>query len=159
MNKQQAAEYLGVSVRTITSYISQGKIGVRYERTSKGRTAILDVSDVEELKHCLSDPVHKPKVVTNISTPVVQERAELVLPPQIQITPASVRERQLLVTEIAVKPVLRVKEAACLSGFSESYIRESISRGELEGKKLRGAWRIHRKHFDRWLENLLSEAV
>ncbi len=35
MNKQQAAEYLGVSVRALERYVQQGRISVKYE---KGKT-------------------------------------------------------------------------------------------------------------------------
>lgn len=35
MNKKQAAEYLGVSVRALERYVQQGKLSVRYE---KGKT-------------------------------------------------------------------------------------------------------------------------
>ena len=35
LNKQQAAEFLGVNVRTLERYTQEGKIGGRYE---KGKT-------------------------------------------------------------------------------------------------------------------------
>ena len=159
MNRQQAAEYLGVSVRSIDSYISKGKIGVRYERSPKGRTAVLDLDDLEELKQSLNETVHRPRTAP-ASTPlpvIVQQPSAL--PANINISPGPIRERSLLLTEIASKPVLKLKEAAQLSGFSKQFLLNEIKGGNLKAKLIKPSWRIHRKHLDEFLEKLFDEAV
>ena len=47
LTKQQAAEFLGVNVRTLERYTQEGKIGGRYE---KGKTRSVLVYDEEELQ-------------------------------------------------------------------------------------------------------------
>ena len=159
MNKQQAAEYLGVSLRSITTYISKGKIGVRYERSSKGRSAVLDLGDLEELKRSLNETVHRPRTApaTNSSPVVVQQPSAV--PANINISPGPIRERSLLLTEIAVKPVLKLKEAVSYSGFAQDFLLEAIRDKSLKGVKIRGRWRIHRDDLDSWLRSLIDEAV
>ena len=159
MNKQQAAEYLGVSLRSITTYISQGKIGVRYERSSKGRTAVLDLEDLEELKRSLHETVHRPrKAPAAAPSPVIVQQPSAV-PANINISPGPIRERSLLLTEIAVKPVLKLKEAASYSGFAQDFLLEALRDKSLKGVKIRGRWRIHREDLDSWLRILIDEAV
>lgn len=47
MNKQQAAEFLGVSIRALERYTQQGKVSVRYQQ---GKTRPVAVYDEQELK-------------------------------------------------------------------------------------------------------------
>jgi predicted site-specific integrase-resolvase len=44
MNKQEAAEFLGVSVRALERYVQQGKISVRYEKGKTRPTANFSLS-------------------------------------------------------------------------------------------------------------------
>ena len=62
LNKQLAAEFLGVTVRTLERYTQEGKIGGRYE---KGKTRSVLVYDEEELrafKAELTTKTYKPAV-------------------------------------------------------------------------------------------------
>lgn len=156
MNRKEAAEYLGVSVRSIDSYIAKGKIGVRYERSNRGRTAILDINDLEELKQSLNTTIHKPRTT---EAPTIIHREAPALPTHIQIEAAPTKNQPLLLIDITAKSVLRIKEAAQVSGFSESFLKAELLDGSLRGKKIRGAWRIHRKDLDQWLDKLLDEAM
>ncbi len=42
MNKQEAADYLGVSVRALEPYVQQGRISVKYEKGKTRSTANFD---------------------------------------------------------------------------------------------------------------------
>jgi predicted site-specific integrase-resolvase len=42
MNKQQAAEFLGVSIRALERYVQQGRINVKYEKGKTRPTANLN---------------------------------------------------------------------------------------------------------------------
>jgi hypothetical protein len=62
LNKQQAAELLGVNVRTLERYTQEGKIGGRYE---KGKTRSVLMYDEEELrafKAAQETKIYKPAV-------------------------------------------------------------------------------------------------
>ncbi|MGB3637657.1 MAG: helix-turn-helix domain-containing protein [Rivularia sp. (in: cyanobacteria)] len=45
MNKKQAAEYLGVSVRALERYVQQGRLTVRYEKGKTRPTANFNQSE------------------------------------------------------------------------------------------------------------------
>jgi len=50
MNKQQAAKFLGVSVRALERYVQQGRIGVKYEKGKTRSTTNFDSSELEAFK-------------------------------------------------------------------------------------------------------------
>ncbi|GAB1538082.1 hypothetical protein NUACC21_07390 [Scytonema sp. NUACC21] len=62
MNKQQAADFLGVSVRALERYVQQGKISVRYEKGKTRPTANFDETELEAFKEELYQPSYKPAV-------------------------------------------------------------------------------------------------
>jgi len=62
MNKQQAAEFLGVSVRAWERYVQQGRISVKYEKGKTRPTANFDASELEAFKEELNQPTIKPAV-------------------------------------------------------------------------------------------------
>lgn len=64
MNKKQAAEYLGVSVRALERYVQQGKISVRYEKGKTRPTANFDQGELEAFKTELNQPTIKPAIET-----------------------------------------------------------------------------------------------
>ena len=60
MNKQSAADYLGVSVRALERYVQQGRIGVKYEKGKTRPTANFDPAELEAFKSELNQPTVKP---------------------------------------------------------------------------------------------------
>lgn len=46
MNKKQAAEFLGVSVRALEGYVQQGRLTVRYKKGKTRPTANFDETDI-----------------------------------------------------------------------------------------------------------------
>ncbi len=47
MNKQEAASFLGVSVRALERYVQQGRIGGRYEKGKTRPTLVFDKAELE----------------------------------------------------------------------------------------------------------------
>jgi excisionase family DNA binding protein len=68
MNKQEAAEFLGVSVRTLERFVHQGKISVRYEKGKTRPTANFDETELAAFKEELNQPSYKPAVETRQNT-------------------------------------------------------------------------------------------
>ena len=161
MKRQEAAEYLGVSVRTIDKYIAQGRLTVRYQKATRGRVAVLNLEELDAIKSEQETPLVKPRVFTNDVPSELPSRAEhpFQFPTPIHISPSSPRERDLLITEIAAKPLLTLREAATLSGLSKQFLKESIQKEKLQGSIIRGAWRIHRQHLDDFLAELCKVAI
>ncbi|MBD2169580.1 hypothetical protein H6G04_35075 [Calothrix membranacea FACHB-236] len=60
MNKQEAADYLGVSDRALERYVQQGKISVKYEKDKTRSTANFDPKELETFKAELEQPTIKP---------------------------------------------------------------------------------------------------
>ena len=62
MNKQEAAEYLGVSVRALERYVQQGRIGGHYEKGKTRPTLVFDAAELEAFKTELGQKLYKPAV-------------------------------------------------------------------------------------------------
>ena len=60
ISKQDAAQYLGISLRALERYTQQGRIGVKYIKGKRGRQARYQMSELEELKRQLEEPIHRP---------------------------------------------------------------------------------------------------
>jgi hypothetical protein len=64
MNKQEAAEFLGVSVRALERYVQQGRISVKYEKGKTRPTANFDSVELEAFRAELNQPTIKPAFET-----------------------------------------------------------------------------------------------
>lgn len=62
MNKQEAADFLGCSVRQLERYTSENRIGVRYEKGRTRPTPIYDEGELARFKEEQERPVHRPVV-------------------------------------------------------------------------------------------------
>ena len=62
MNKQEAADFLGCSIRQLERYTSENRIGVRYEKGRTRPTPIYDESELARFKEEQERPVHRPVV-------------------------------------------------------------------------------------------------
>jgi predicted transcriptional regulator len=76
MNKQQAAEFLGVSVSALERYVQQGRISVKYEKGKTRSTANFDKTGLEAFRAELNQPTIKPAMESQKNT----DRARLTLP-------------------------------------------------------------------------------
>ena len=82
MNKQEAAEFRGVSVRALERYVQQGRIGVRYEKGKTRPTANFDPSELEAFKEELNQPIVKPAFESRqTATDQQQQAGKLIQPP------------------------------------------------------------------------------
>ena len=62
MNKQEAASFLGCSVRQLERYTSENRIGVRYEKGRTRPTPIYDEAELSRFKEEQDRPVHRPVI-------------------------------------------------------------------------------------------------
>lgn len=60
MNKQEAADFLGVSVRALERYVQQGRISVKYEKGKTRPTANFEKAELEAFREELNQPTVKP---------------------------------------------------------------------------------------------------
>ncbi len=169
LTKQQAAEFLGVTVRTLERYTQEGKIGGRYE---KGKTRSVLVYDEEELrafKTELETKTYKP-AVNPTPTNTDLDGSELSrFVAGAQLIPLLdglnhlidvvklVREEQevdRLTVPIHHKLTLSLAEASALAGISRTRLREAIRDGTLQARIIGRGYRVKRTDLEDYVDSL-----
>jgi excisionase family DNA binding protein len=130
MNKHQAAEFLGVSVRALERYTKTRKISARYEKGRTKPTPVYDEAELREFKSKIETPTHSPAVI-----PPDNDSGTKALSPLSQTTTLTKNPDGLgqLITAFAMldERMLTLKEAAEFSGISEGALRRDIKAGQL----------------------------
>lgn len=170
MNKQQAAEFLGVSVRALERYVQLGRISVKYEKGKTRPTANFDSDELEAFRALLNQPTIKPAVESR-QTPTepqpsedkpvlyadeVAEKSEISIIDKL----SSIIEGLLARSEtqpsvpIADKLLLTQTEAQALTGLSKDFLRDAIQEGTLKAKVIGRGWRIKRNDLEEFIASL-----
>ncbi len=82
LGKKEAAEYLGVTTRTLERHIQSGKLSVRYQPSPNGEIALFDPEELENFKEGKTTVRIKPAVESEQSSSVSKPPQH----PQGQIT-------------------------------------------------------------------------
>ncbi len=173
MTKKEAAEFLGVTERTLERYTSQNRIGVRYEKGKTSDVAAYDRGELERFKTELERPTHRPAIQrmssengspTNIGNPdstALSPLASFDVIERIITATAAATVQAIDVTrderppvEIADKVLLTLSEAQALCGLSRAVLRSAIDAGDLKAQTIGRAWRVKRSDLDKWIEAL-----
>ena len=179
MNKQEAAEFLGVSIRALERYVQQGRISVKYEKGKTRPTANFDAAELEMFKAELNLPSYKPAIESRqtssnieprqIATDIQPEPDKLVhhsgdIADFGEITVvdklASIIEGLLGRTEtqpsvpIADKLLLTLPEAQVLTGLSREFLRDAIKQELLKAKIIGKSWRVKRSDLNEYVASL-----
>lgn len=142
LSKQESADLLGVSTKTIQKYVSQGKLSCKYERTKTGDAMFIPESEVLSLREQQQQATHKP-LIEPPSLPAVinQMLPSLGVEEQLSRFLGSI---ELFFNQQRAKPdtiTISIKEASLLTGLTQRFINEAINRGELkvirDGKRKR----------------------
>jgi excisionase family DNA binding protein len=163
MNKQQAAEYLGVSTRAVERYTSKGKLIPSYE---KGRTGLAPVYDREQLDK-VKEEMESPRPVVQRDKPAKSDRRGGNGSSALMLRPGKGTDLASFVAAIeaarqAARPVvapenkltLSLSEASALSGLSQGHLRDAIRAGKLKAKIIGRGWRINRDHLKTYADKL-----
>jgi excisionase family DNA binding protein len=169
LTKQQAAEFLGVNVRTLERYTQEGKIGSRYE---KGKTRSVVVYDEEELrafKAAQETKTYKPAVDP---TPTNPDSDSVALSKFVEGTQQlhlfeglnhlaevlkAIREEQSplrLIVPIHHKLTLSLAEASALSKISRQRLRAAIKDGTLTAQIIGRGYRVKRTDLEDYVDSL-----
>ena len=169
LTKLQAAEFLGVTVRTLERYTQEGKIGGRYE---KGKTRSVLVYDEEELrafKAELESKTYKPAVDQTPTNPDSEAaplsrsvEAKQLLPLLDGLNHLTdvlkvIREEQeidRLTVPIHHKLTLSLAEASALSGISRQRLRAAIKDGTLQAQIIGKGYRVKRTDLEDYVDSL-----
>ena len=82
LTKQEAAEYLGVNVRTLERYTQEGRVGGRYERGKTRSVLVYDEAELQTFKTELGTKTHKPAVT---QTPTNSDTDETALSKFVEV--------------------------------------------------------------------------
>ncbi len=166
MNKREAAEFLGIGVRSLERYMSQNRIAYTRVRGKTGEVVIFEDSELQRFKDELYQPTHDGAVEVRQVSP--QNSSQMVTNSQIM---ADVGESLLnisegidalleAVKELAVKipvenkPLLTLAEARQLSGLSRQYLLQAIKEKRLKGQMVGRAWRVKRRDLECFVASL-----
>jgi excisionase family DNA binding protein len=170
MNKEQAAKFLGISVRTLQRYMSGHKIGFKMRRTKTGEEAIFEKEELRRFKQEMKEVTTTVKgSVMPLSEPVSRISEAEGETEQLAIAPAALMQRFAMMLQavqatpsaaiepavaIENKPLLTISEARKLTGLSDGHLREAIHAGKLKGKIIGRGYRIKRTDLDDYIKKL-----
>jgi excisionase family DNA binding protein len=163
MNKKEASEYLAISTRQIENYAKQNRLSVRKEKGKTGDIAIYDKNELKVLKKEL-DSKRAPRPSIVIENEGGNESREMIRASDSRLSDFSKLAEALIAmsapkkaaTGVAIenKPLLKLDEAAALTGLSRSILREAINSKKLKGKLIGKAYRIKRPDLDSFISKL-----
>jgi excisionase family DNA binding protein len=163
--KIEAAEYLGMSVRTLLRHTAAGRIAASQRRGTRGAETVYDEGELEQFKKQLEGVTYPVRPVVTSGTNAFESDAALVPPNQAEF----VGERFLAALEsiaardskpsvgvvpIADKVILTLADAAVLTTLSRSHLLEAIHDGRLKAKIIGRGWRIKRNDLDIYVRKL-----
>jgi len=170
MNKQQAADFLGVSVRALERYVQQGRISVKYEKGKTRPTANFDAWELEAFRDELNQPTVKPAIESRQTPTEVQQQTDkpvLYAGDLAEFSDISVIDKLASIIEgmlakgeqeptvpIADKLLLTVTEAQLLTGLSKQFLLSAIQEGTLKAKTIGRSWRVKRSDLEEFVARM-----
>ena len=176
MNKAEAAQFLGISVRTLQRYMATHKISYTIRRTRTGGEADFAKGELRRFKQQLEEERLTPTVKAAVS-PVSEAvrgveggSTALATQPPVGLVQALGRLAETWERlaprpepEQPVRPEVRVseklslslREAAAISGYSEGFLAAALQEGRLKGAKGRTrGWNIKRRDLEVFIDKL-----
>ncbi len=150
MNIKEAAEYLGISVKSLERNVAAGEVSVAYVPGATGKQRTFDRAELDRFKAAESE-----KAVA--TTYVISKSRNFDAPSPSQALQRAGSEQSIQALGQAIADALRgqstptdgippvdlkdkftlsFREAALLSGVPESHLREGYARGVLRGAKI-----------------------
>jgi excisionase family DNA binding protein len=169
MNKDEAANVLGISVRSLQRLVQSKKISVIYKRGESGKQeAIFNREEIENYKRGRDAETVKPATATTGDTALARSDAttgDTALARSDATTGDTALARNVIETifnlglqktavAIADKPLLKLDEAAALTGLSRQLLRQAIEDGKLKGRIIGRAYRVKREDLDEFIKKL-----
>jgi len=170
MNIKEAAEYLGISVKTLERKIAAGDVSVAYVPGATGKQRTFDRAELDRFKVAESEKAVATTYVIsksrNFDAPSPSQALQRVGSEQsIQAlgqaiadalratqTPGDGRQDVLSITDISLKLMLTEKEAAAYSGLSLADIERA--RKALKSIKTGAGWRVKRSSVEAYVKKL-----
>jgi excisionase family DNA binding protein len=150
MDKESAASFLNVSVRTLQRWTKQGKISIKYKHGKSGATADYNEQELATFKEELENTTYTPATAENQALAPVNRGAEQLLALLDKLRPEAAKPT----VSVADKLILDLKEAQELTHLSRADLVTAIKTGKLKGSKRGRGWKIKRAELDEFVRNL-----
>jgi len=160
MNKEQAAAYIGVSVRTLQRLTGKGKIPVTYERGPKGDEARYSQADLDQYQ--LSQrPVALMRPNSGATSDVTDGATQAMTVGATNGAAVMASEsfmhamaQMAAPVRVSEKFLLSLVEAAQLSGLSRNHLRAAIESKKLKAKIIGRGWRVKKEELQAYVRKL-----
>jgi excisionase family DNA binding protein len=157
MNKEEAAQELKISVRSLQRLVQSKKISVVYKRGASGKQeAIFNPEEIENYKRGRDAEITKPSVVTTGDTALARSdvtTGDTALARNVIETIFNAIGQKPTVP-IADKPLLKLDEASALTGLSRQFLRRAIEDGKLKSRIIGRGFRVKRDDLDEFIKKL-----
>lgn len=152
MNIKDAAEYLGVSIKTVERYVAAKELSVTY--LERGKRDFLE-EELARFKQEREQPTYRPAITTTLSD---IQLSQSVLPQYLDQGMGHIESmsRYFELGAINYKKVLNLEEAAKISGLSINYLRGCLKSGKLEGRKLGRGWKVRIVDLDKFVGDIFK---
>lgn len=184
MNKQEAANFLDISLRALERHTAEHRVAARYEKGKTRSVLAYDQSELERFKAELDRERHRPAIQKSGSFDPNSANSAAPLavfgdiPPEVALgafvhlmhfaarhAPAlgaapegeassSMTSSRSPSVPTADKTLLSIEEAGAITGLSRAFLKEAISDGHLVARKIGRAWRIKRRDLDGFVDAL-----
>lgn len=167
MNKQEAAEYLGIGMRSLERYMAQGRVAFSRQRIKTGEKVVFAEAELKRFKDELYEPIHQGAIEVGRVLPVDNSATQREVLVEIgenlrnicESMDSMLEEIKELRSEVPVhtKSLLSLAEAQRFSGLSRQFLLQAIREGRLCGGKIGKGWRVRRRDLDRFISKLFLE--
>lgn len=170
LTKKEAAEYLGVSTRTLERYVKSGKLSVRYEDSTNGEIALFDSDELDRFADDKQTPRIKPaandsSLATTTSDTLSRNSSGVVgglIAPFQELTDRLIfalsdheqRQEKITPDKLRGKLLLTLSEAQIMTGLSRELLMEAIKDGRLPSQIMGKAYRIKAKDLESFINGL-----
>jgi excisionase family DNA binding protein len=159
MRKDEAAKYVGCSVRSLENYTKQGRIGVKYERSKTRPVALYSRTELDRLKAELNSTLYAP-AVTRQEEGKREAIVKRELAPDLALILSRLfdalqeqagKEREPSILELAQMPLLKLKEAQRYANLSRAELVEAIEDKKFKATRMGGEWKIRREVLEEYI--------
>ncbi len=155
LKKEDAAAYIGVSVRTLQRLAGRGEIPRSEERGPKGLEARFDSTDLDAYLE-----KHKPQALfrPSAAAPLVTTRDMRQDAPLVTTGGTGGQQSPGMAALAAFgassKLLLSLHDARALTGLSTQFLRDAIKTGKLKGRIIGKGYKIKRADLDNYIKKL-----
>jgi excisionase family DNA binding protein len=161
MNKEEAANHIGASVRTLQRLTGAGKIAVTYERGHKGDEARYMQSDLDAYLQS-QKPVALMRPDTGAPNGAADDATQAMSLVATHGAASGMAGAALIEAfaqmsvpvRVSEKFTLSLIEAAQLSGLSRGHLRFAITEKKLKARIIGRGWRVKREDLEAYIKKL-----